>query len=159
MAAKKGKKQVGAGSATPRKASVDRDAEEIKRYKMKLPVPVGKDVREKASHEMARVHHAQEALKTERRNTNANLRERQNSLSQQMGELADTVDNSTELQDVNVVERLLRTGEIEVIRLDTKEVVDTRTATAAERQKNLPGVESGEEEEEDLPGPRSKAKK
>jgi hypothetical protein len=68
MAAKKGKKKAkGAAPAQPpKKAAVHRDAEELKREVRKLPVKVGKDVAEKAAHEMAQLHVKRADIENER---------------------------------------------------------------------------------------------
>ena len=174
MAAKKAKKST--VPTTGKKAAVHRDAVERKRYTMRLPVEVEEEVCRKAAQEMAKIHHAREALKSERRDAMAGFKERMNGLDQQMNDLANTVENSTELREVEVVDRLLPTGEIETVRLDTREVIASRPPTAQELQDSLPGMTEDdptlkptgkkvkaasepEEEEETLAGPRSKSAK
>lgn len=104
----------------------------------KLAVRVSADVVERAAHEMARLYTDREALKSERRETMAEFKERMAAFDQRMGELANTVNNSTEQRDVKCRELLyVEENRIDVVRLDTGEVVDSRTATAEDRQEDL----------------------
>jgi hypothetical protein len=80
-----------------------------------------------------------------------------------MDELAATVNDSTELQDVECVHRLLPTGLVEVVRLDDMTVVEEHTATVEERQKGLfPDGKAGKgddaEDDGEVKGPKGKGK-
>lgn len=156
------------------KAAAHRDADIRKRHKMLLPVKVGHDVVEAAAMKMADLHDERERLKSEKRDTLAKFRDKFTSLDGETQRCRDTVKQSTELREVDVIDRVLRTGVWERIRMDDNTLVeDARAATGEERQEALPGSETGEvkgptpfgsdgkedEEEEPVKGPQSKAKK
>ncbi len=104
----------------------------------RLPVAVGAEIVDRAAHEMARLHTDREALKSERRETMAEFKERLASMDQRMTELADTVNKSTELRDVKCKELLyVEENRVDVVRIDSGEVVESRTATAEDRQEDL----------------------
>jgi hypothetical protein len=108
------------------------------RHRRKLPVAVDHETIEAAATEMAMLVGANERLKSERRDAMAEFNERRSHIDERMSELADTVTGGTVLQDIECVTYLLPTNEIQVVRVDTSEVVESRTATAEELQETLP---------------------
>jgi hypothetical protein len=171
MAAKKAKKSKGT-KETPEaardahlgaagdKAHQHRDAVVRRTYKELLPVRVGQDKVEEAMKQMAKLHHEEEELDKSKRQFLSECREKSAAIKNMRSRCVETIDNSTELREVECVDRLLPTGVIESVRVDKQELwKDARVATADERQEGLPGFEPPEEEDdEELPGPRSKAK-
>jgi hypothetical protein len=163
MAAKKAKKKTKASAPeVPRKAAKHRDAVELKRETLKLPVPVGDDVVDKGGREMAKLQVRIHEVEEEKSVALRGFRKTLEGFSSRMDELADTVNNSTELKDVECMHRLLPTGQVEVVRLDTQEVVDEHTATTQELQVGMPGIEGGKEgkddDDDDVKGPKGKGK-
>jgi len=114
------------------------DMVERHRYEEKLPCKVeGVDI-DAAAQEMARVHRQREAMREQKRETNAKFRERLNFFDERMTELGEIVEHKTERRSVEVVEYLIaRTNEIRVVRQDTGEVIETRAAKADELQDGL----------------------
>jgi hypothetical protein len=108
------------------------------RHKRKLPCKVDHSVIEHAAEEMANFVTASENLKSEKREALADFRERRSAIDEGLQRLAGIVNGGTELLDVEVIVFLLPTNEIRVVRADTGEVVETRTATPEELQETLP---------------------
>lgn len=142
---KKAKGKTPAGAKGQRvNGALTRKGIERARYPQKLPVPVGSDVVEKAGHEMARIHKLRAKLADEKTIYLKACKEKEAGYKQRTDELADTVNNSTALEDVEVVEYLIaESNEIRVYRTDTgEELVDKRrTAEAKDRQESL-GVDT-----------------
>lgn len=107
------------------------------RHRRKLPVKVDHGTIEAAANEMAKLVGSAERLKSERRDAMAGFKEQRAHIEGRMSELADTVTGGTVLQDIECVVYLLPTNEIQIVRVDTGEVVESRTATAEELQETL----------------------
>lgn len=153
------------------KASASRDAVVRSTKKELAPVQVGREKVEKAAQELAGLISEREKLQSEKRDTLAKFRDKFNSIDEQMRQLRDTVLQSTELREVDVVTRLMPTGWIERVRMDMGTLFeDARVATAEELQDNIPGTDGGAEVKGPTPfegnephaevkGPKSKAKR
>lgn len=129
-----------------------REKVERARYELDLPVPAtDKEVGQAASGMVAQIR-KREAVLEERRDSMAKFREQLTAIDQRLGEYADTVENHTKLEKVKCVELLtVETSTIEVVRLDTDDVVETRAASAEDLQENLlpKGEDDGDEAELD----------
>jgi len=111
---------------------------ERKHYMMDLPVKVGREQVEQAAEEFAAAYSEREATLEERREAMAGFKETLTGIDERMKRLRDTVQKHTTLQPVEVVERLIvETNAVEVVRLDTGEIVETKTASAEDRQESL----------------------
>ena len=87
-------------------------------------------------------------LKEEKRATSAEYRVRLKPLEQLSDSLSKTIHvTKTEDRSVRCEERAnFKQGKVEVVRLDTKEVIETRALTAAERQTKLVDDDTAEED-------------
>jgi hypothetical protein len=111
---------------------------ERKRYKEALPVRIEDSVVAAKAGELAKIIQDRAALLEEKREANANYREKISFFNELLDELATSVQKHTELRQVQCVERLIvETNQIEVVREDTGEVVRTRTADVSDRQEAL----------------------
>jgi hypothetical protein len=108
-------------------------------FKMDLPVPISPEEATKAGHAMVREIRRREQLDEERREAMAEFRDRRAAIDEKCKELADSFENGTKKISVRVREELIvETNEIQVIRIDTGEVVERRAAKAEDRQETLP---------------------
>jgi hypothetical protein len=152
MAQRKGakmaaKKKTNGARATLNGAKADGDYIERHRFADKLPCTISTEDLPARSSELAKVIHARDHLLEQKRETNANFRSRVKFYDERLKELADAVEGGTELRNVDCVERFnSRTNTVELVRLDTGEVYDSRAATAEDRQEDLPGVGASEGE-------------
>lgn len=142
-----------ASEAKPRKASkangavpmktrkgAGRDAPVVRaKYTKRLPVEVATEETAKLARLLAEEVEKRDLLLDEQRTSNAEFRERRAAIDSRLNEYAQCVRDGTKLQEVKCEERLVvETNEVQVVRLDTQEVVETRTADAADRQEALP---------------------
>lgn len=102
-----------------------------------LPVKVSPEAIAKAGEELAALVADQAALDEKRREANSGFREQQASIKERQKKAAQTVSEGTELRDVECQDFLLPTNEVMAIRLDTGEVVETRTADKDDLQESL----------------------
>jgi hypothetical protein len=142
MAAKKSAKKTAKKSTAAKVPSTSKQTNdervERRRYTEPLPVAATRAEVEATNEEWARVYQQQEELLEERRDVMAELRERSIGIREAMGELATRVTTKTKLVAVPVVEYLVvATGAIDVVRVDTGEIVSTRAADADDRQETL----------------------
>lgn len=115
-----------------------REGVERRRYVTNLPVPADPKTIAKASANFARLVSEDESLQEERRDAMAGFKSRKNVIDEQLREWRDTVEKGTQLAAVEVVELLVvETSEIQVKRLDTGEIIETRAASAEDRQEQL----------------------
>jgi hypothetical protein len=113
------------------------------RFHKKLPVPILQvDVAARAK-ELATVVAERLALKSRQRAANSVFREQRSYYDEREKELSASVTGGTELKDVECVAFLLPTNEVQVTRLDTGEVIETRTASKEELQEPLGGTKDG----------------
>jgi hypothetical protein len=130
----------GASSSSSKKSNgaVVREPVARKQYKMDLPVKVSAEEAEKAGHLMAKDYREREALVEERRNAMIAFRKRFDAVDERLAAHCETFENQTKKIQVKVEERLtVETNEIEIVRLDTGEVVEKRTAKPDDRQEAL----------------------
>jgi hypothetical protein len=135
-----GAKTNGAKKSVPLKnRKAGRDAPVVRaKYTKKLPVHVADAEVAKDARELAKLVAKVRDVKDRRRTAMASFKEELNGYEQRQGELASGVDAHTSLRDVKCEERLVvETNEIHVVRLDTGEVVEKRTAEGADRQEAL----------------------
>lgn len=108
-----------------------------KKYTTKLPVKREADVLAGLAQELAKNVRVREELEDERREMNADFREKFAALSETEKRLATAVETGCTEEDVEVHEYLRRDNAIEVIRVDTGELVEVRTAKAEDLQEDL----------------------
>lgn len=115
-----------------------RQGVERARYNLKLPIRIGDaEVAVKAV-DIAGVVRAREAVLEERREAAAKFRDRVKFFDERLLELSESIEQHTELRDVEVSEVLIvETNEIQVVRRDTGEIVSTRTASSEDVQERL----------------------
>jgi hypothetical protein len=132
--------------AKKKKARV-RESTVRRTYMMDLPVRISEEESIKCGHQMVREIRKREALDEERREANAQFRQRREAIDAREKELAESFENHTKKAPVKVEEHLIvETNEVKIIRIDTGEVVETKTADAQDRQETLFG-ESDEPDE------------
>lgn len=159
MAAKKGKKTTKAretlmsGKANGVAAgAVGGDYVEKDRFEEALPVKIEASEADARARTLASVVHDHDALLDRRREVMAQFREKIAFFKERMKELSESVQACTEIRPVACVERLnTRQNAVEVVRLDTGEVVRSRAATAEDRQEEIPGFDD-EPEVDDMGG-------
>jgi hypothetical protein len=118
-----------------------------KKYKLDLPVPIDEHEVAVAADDMVKEIRKREFVLSERRETMAGFKETLVGIDERLQALADTVEKHTKLQPVDVCERLIvETSEIQVVRIDTGEIVKTRTADPVDVQAGLFPEEPPEEE-------------
>jgi hypothetical protein len=132
MAAKKSK--------APATKTIDgRKLVERARYDQMLPCKIPVDEVEVKASQLAKVIRERDEMLDRKRESNAAYREKIAFFDERLKELATSVENKTAEQSVSCVEWLIpETNEIRVIREDTGEIVETRTADAADLQEPLP---------------------
>ena len=109
-----------------------------KQYKDRLPVKVNEERVDELGRELAQLHREAEVIKDRRRESMAKFKEKLSGIVDRMNEIATGIEASTEIRDVEVVERLIvETNEVLTVRLDTGEILARRTATAEDRQESL----------------------
>lgn len=135
---KKAKKSGAKKSNGAPKPAKRREGVERARYTRKLAVPIDEVTAAKKGRELAKAVHERDAFKEARRADNAEARAKVAYFDERIEELATSVDECTEIRDVECVEVLVvETNEVQVTRLDTGEVVETRAAEAVDRQEVL----------------------
>ena len=140
MAAKKSKRRGAPPGTTKVKTNglPLRKGVERKRYKDKLPVKIPLDRVAENADELAKVIGQREMMLEEKRQANAKFRDKIHFFDERLTELGESVRSKTEIRDVEVVEMLIvETNEIRIVRLDTGEIVSTRTAEVQDRQEAL----------------------
>lgn len=108
-----------------------------KRFKQKLPVRIGDELVSAKADKLAKTIHERNAVRLKRREANAEFREQLAYFDEMLESLATDVELHTESRDVECVERLTAQNEIETVRLDTGEILSTRTAEARDLQEDL----------------------
>jgi hypothetical protein len=117
-----------------------------------LPCRIEPDSVPARAAELARVITDRDTVREAKREANAKFREKLAFFDERMTELAMQVTAHVETRPVKCVEVLLtRTNEMQVVRLDTGEVVELRTATATELQEDL-FPENDDDEDDEPPG-------
>lgn len=141
---RKGATNMAKKKAAPKKSAKSarskRDGVERARYTKRLPVPVGSKRVAELADAMVVVIRERDAVQEQQRERNAAFRKKLASYDERFKELATSVEKRVDFVDVECVEKLVvETNEIQVIRADTGEVVETRTAEGADRQEALFG--------------------
>jgi hypothetical protein len=129
--------------------AVHQEPVERRRFKDQLPCRIDDATVALKAAQLASFIHKREALRVERREANAVFREKLSYFDETLQDLATSVDLHTETRPVDCVERLTAQNEIETVRLDTGEIVDTRPAEAADLQESLPGTDDDGDEKDD----------
>jgi hypothetical protein len=115
-----------------------RERVERARYDKVLAVPATDEEVSVAAVGMVGQIRKREAVLEERRTSMAGFRDTLAAIDDRLGELADTVEGHTKRLSVACIEYLcVETSTIEVVRLDTSEIVETRAAEAEDLQENL----------------------
>jgi hypothetical protein len=115
---------------------------ERRRFFEFLPVRVQDSEKLAAHAELSRLEGDRLRLKSEKREVLARFRERFNGLDVEIEKLVAKGNEGTEKRRVECAVILLATNEVEVVRLDTGEIVEKRTATADELQLALPQTDA-----------------
>ena len=109
-----------------------------KTYMKELAVPVEDHEVALAATDMVREIRKREAVLEQRREAMAGFKETLVWIDKRMQDLASTVENHTKLVPVRVTERLVvETSTIEVVRMDTGEICETRSAESGDLQTSL----------------------
>lgn len=133
-------KKAAAAAKAPKANGAIAHADKVERakYLEQHPVRIADSIVAAKADELAAVFREHEAALAERRDFNAQSREKVAGIHERMKTLAESVEKHTELRDVEVVEYLITaTSEIQCVRTDTGEVVASRTADADDRQEAL----------------------
>lgn len=123
---------VGEAARVTRSEPVDR-----KHYRLQLPCKIDIDIARDRGLELARVCRERQEFIDERKADNAAARERRAFFDERIAELRVQVEGKVETRSVEVVDRLLPDNEVEVVRLDTGEVIERRAAKPTELQESL----------------------
>jgi len=118
-------------------------------YTKELPIPASRKEIEGAASAMAIEIRKREQLLEQRRESMAGFKSKLTGVDEKLLDLCATVEKGTKKGSVKCKEYLIvETNEIQVVRTDTGEVVETRTASAEDRQDNLfPKLTSGDNPE------------
>jgi hypothetical protein len=108
-----------------------------KPYTRELPVDANDREVADLARELADVLLEEAKVKEKRRNATAGFRDQLAGFDDRKKKLSECVHSSRKLVPVRVQEYQLATGEIEVVRIDSGEVVDRRTAEAEDRQRDI----------------------
>jgi|HubBroStandDraft_2_1064218.scaffolds.fasta_scaffold01184_18 hypothetical protein len=115
-----------------------REPVERARYTKQLPVRATKAEQLEAGKRLAVLYREHETVLEKRRSVMAGFREKISGIHENMDQAATTFEDGTKLEPVEVVERLVvETNEIQIVRLDTGEIVETKAATAEDRQETM----------------------
>lgn len=127
-----GRRKKENGGATPERI-------EKRRYPRELLVELTELELAAKSNELAVVVRARDALLERKRSVMQRFKEQVTSMDNARTELAEAVETKKVRRPVECAEMLqARTSEILTVRLDTGEVLETRTASAEELQEKLP---------------------
>jgi hypothetical protein len=149
MAARKTTANNGKLPAGVPKGAVARD-----RYEDKLPCKSDDAIVATKARELARLEHQRTVFRESWKAQCAKTRERRAFFEERIEELATEVNGEVEYKNVEVQEYLLPTNEVIAVRLDTMEIIDTRTAEAEDLQDRIPGADEGKPKK-----PRGKGKR
>lgn len=126
---------------------------ERKRYMRDLPVRIEAEVVQVKAEELAKVIHHRLAVKEERRESMAEFKETLTGLDEREKSLADSIEKHTEIQPVECIEYLTaEDNSVRVVRSDTGEEIECRTAEAKDRQEVLalePDADASDEDDPD----------
>jgi hypothetical protein len=148
MTTKKKTKKKGAPEAPKKKANgaakkakaPERERLERRRYTTKLPCAIAPEIVVMRADDLAKAVREREELMAANRERNAEFREKRAHVDEEISNLATAVEQHEESRDVEVVEYLVSgTGNIEVVRQDTLEVVETKAATKDDLQESIFG--------------------
>lgn len=137
MASKKSKKNksnghaAGTNGTTP--ATVPSGAVERHHIVMALPCKLDETERLKLSGKLVEL----TCERVARENELAAIKETVKGLKKREDAMAEQLSDEAEVRDVDCVEYLLPTNEVLIVRTDTSEVVETRTATAEDLQEDF----------------------
>jgi len=138
------KKGKGAAKATAKSKAngagkpLLRQPVEGKEYELDLAVPISATEARACGHLMAVKIVERTNYLERRRSIMANLRKEGDAIDEALKELAESFEKHTKKVAVRVRERLIvETNEVEIVRLDTGEVVKRRTASPGDRQQEL----------------------
>lgn len=113
------------------------EAVERKRYRMQLPCKIDENTSHAKGLELARVCRERKEFEELRAQENRDAREKAAYFDETIERLRIEVEGCVETRTVECVDRLLPTNEVEVVRLDTGEVLETRAAKPHELQESL----------------------
>jgi hypothetical protein len=111
----------------------------IRKVKHKVPVRIDDATAAAKGEQLAEVCEERLAVKAKRRETMAEFKERLGGLDERERELSASVKLHTEQREVLCAERLTPQNEVEIVRLDTGEIVKTRAAEAKDLQAGFGG--------------------
>jgi len=118
-------------------------------YSRELPTSITAEEAEKFAGELAETVRERKIAEGDRREAMTEFRERLTGIKERQERLADSVQNHTRLDAVEVVEVLLASNEIDVRRLDTGASVEVRPASKEDLQQALPGVDEDDDADEE----------
>jgi hypothetical protein len=107
------------------------------RYEMELDCTIDAEIRATKGEELAKVCLERETFLEERRAENAAANDKRKAYDDRIESLSTAVMNGTEKRKVECIDVLLPTNEIQTLRTDTGEVVDSKTATKEDLQEGL----------------------
>lgn len=109
-----------------------------KTIERELPIKLTEDGQEGRGHELAMIINERSAIETALAEFTTGKRKRLREIRKREKELASAIEAGVELASVPCEERMIfSTNTVEVVRLDTKEVVERRPMTADERQTSI----------------------
>lgn len=111
-------------------------------FKRQLPVKLNDKEREEIAEQQSKQEIERERVQNDKRLVNSNFRKKLNDLDTSILSLARSYESGTVEREVDCEEKKTKGGEIHIIRLDTKEIVDRRTMSLEERQEGLFGEET-----------------
>jgi hypothetical protein len=119
------------------------EAVERRRYRQQLPCKIDEAVSHAKGLELARVCRERKEFEELRAAENREAREKAAYFDETIERLRIEVEGCVETRTVECVDMLLPTNEIQVMRTDTGEVIETRPAKASELQESLLGAAEG----------------
>jgi hypothetical protein len=122
----------------------------LKTFPKEIDVKLTEEEIEERRETLAKESHEFLKFKAEAKETRADLSGREKKHMAAMKVLDEAIETGTEKQTVDCFERKCdRTGNFDIIRVDTGEVIDQRAATFEERQEKIPGSDGDQDDEGD----------
>jgi hypothetical protein len=137
----KGKTAAAPLAATAAAPTSGTPPKELRRFTERLSVKNNDEQNAILAGQLADVIRERLALQEDKSAKNREFREQRAYLDERERELADAVHSHTRFEEVECVEVLLPTNEVQVVRVDTGEVVSSRAATGDELQESALGEE------------------
>lgn len=123
----------------------------IRHFKRHLPVPLSEEQQNTYGKLLAEKVKEEEAVESEKKQVMKEYATRLSKIRNDQSRLAEVRSKGEELREVECLERW-RAGMVELVRLDTGDVFDTRAITPADQQQNIPGINRGASDEPRGPG-------